>query len=742
MSEKLWGATPGQWSSFAALGLTADLLPVVSVPGAKIAEGSTLKGLGKTPSLYNANGEVVGIAKWTSKETTEADVARWSAEDHYGICLQTRRVRALDIDVPDRVQAQRIATYVVAFLEHSLPLRHRDNSGKCLLAFRVGGELPKRTLKVDGGMIEFLGNGQQFIAAGTHPSGARYEWSFGFVIPGGSHDFPEIDPQTFEALWYALELEFGTDGATVGSIRKKADHTQQIVTDDVVKFLEESGHVLEYGPEGQAHVLCPFSGTHTTESAVSSTSYFPAGSRGYDRGHFVCLHAHCADRGDDQFLDAFGYRVAGFDIVEASAEETSVEPSAGAGTPASVEPPDYQRDKYGQPKALLNNLYQALKRPDICGATPCYDVFRDEILFFSNDRKKWRRASDAYYVQLRRRLETLHKFLPIGRELIRDAVMDVAEMNKVDTAIEWLNSLKWDGVPRIGNFLAEYFSTDDTAYTRAVSEYIWTALAGRVLEPGCKADMVPIFKSEEGKLKSTSIAALAPSRDEFVELDFGEKDADLARRMRGKLVAEVPELRGLRTREVEYIKAFVARTHEEWVPKFREYTIAFPRRSLFFGTTNEDHFLPEEGKKRRWLPTEVRGPVDLKAVKRDRNQLWAEGAYYFGLVGIIWEPAERLARAEHDKFVLRDGLVDVIAQWLDREDELDGSSPRTRKFLQVHEVMREALNVEVRNEPKGMQMKVSNALKQLGYERDRVFDNETSKQIRAWVPVRRVANDE
>lgn len=730
---KVWGATPADWRLFSEeLGLTADLLPVVSVPGAKIAASSTMRDLGKTPSLYNKDGEVVGIGKWTAKETTPAEIERWSQEDHYGICLQTRNVRALDIDVPDQAKAVAIGFFISMTLQHltdskiSLPLRYRSNSGKRLMAFRLPGDMPKRVLKVDGGIIEFLATGQQFIATGTHPSGARYEWS------GELNEFPEISAGDFEALWYALELEFGVAPSSEGGLRKRADNEQEPVTDKVAQYLEENGYVLEHGPEGQAHIECPFKDEHTTESAVSATSYFPAGSRGYERGHFVCLHAHCQHREDEEFLDAFGYRAKDFEIIE-TPELTPEE--------AALEPPDYQRDKYGQPKALLQNLYMALKRADIAGGTPCYDVFRDEILFYAEDGKKWRRASDAYYVQLRRRLEAVHKFLPIGRELIRDAVLDVAEMNKVDTAIEWLNAQAWDGVPRVGTFLSRYFGADDTPYTRAVSEYIWTALAGRVLDPGCKADMVPILKGEQGLIKSTAISALAPSRDEFVELDFGEKEADLARRMRGKLVAEVPELRGLRTRELDYIKAFTARTHEEWVPKFREYTIAFPRRLIFFGTTNEDHFLADETGNRRWLPFEVVRPADIKAIRRDRSQLWAEARYLFDLVGIIWEPAERLARGEHEKYMVQDSLADVIEAWLDREDDLDGTTPRTRKFLQVHEVMREALNMDVSRDRRKEEMSVAKALKKIGYIRDRVWDTAQNKQIKAWIPPRKAAND-
>jgi predicted P-loop ATPase len=40
----------------------------------------------------------------------------------------------------------------------------------------------------------------------------------------------------------------------------------------------------------------------------------------------------------------------------------------------------------------------------------------------------------------------------VGKELVRDAVLRVAEGNTFDSAIEWVQSLRWDGVPRVERF--------------------------------------------------------------------------------------------------------------------------------------------------------------------------------------------------------------------------------------------------------------------------------------------------
>jgi hypothetical protein len=95
INDARWGATPDDWAHFdLALGLTEDLLPLVSNQKAVISPSSAMKGVGKTPSIYNAERQVVGLANWTQRRATPADITKWAREKDYGLCIPTRRVRA------------------------------------------------------------------------------------------------------------------------------------------------------------------------------------------------------------------------------------------------------------------------------------------------------------------------------------------------------------------------------------------------------------------------------------------------------------------------------------------------------------------------------------------------------------------------------------------------------------------------------------------------------------------------
>ena len=712
-----YGATPDDWLHLdLALGLTADLLPVVSNPGAIISENSTLKAIGKTPSRYNREGKAVGFPSWTSHETTLPEIEKWAKVEDYGICIQTRSVRAIDVDVHDAKLAKQIKSYIKQVTGIDFPCRFRANSSKFLLMFSMPGDFTKQIIKLnDNNIIEFLANGQQFIAVGTHPSGVRYEWENG--LP---YEIPTICSTEFDSFFRLLSESFDGELITTRSSNKNRDISKNdgMKSDDVTEFLDQHWNVYGIGEAGERYIECPFADTHTSESNETATAYFPAGTCGFDLGHFRCLHAHCANKDDGDFLNAIGYRAQDFDIVPIPAGEKPL--------------PVFQRDKNGKIEATINNVYLAVQRPDICQINIKFDQFRDEIMYTPVDSDQWQTFTDADYSRLRIGLEK-GGFKPIGREMIRDIVLLVADEQPFDSATEWLARLKWDGTPRIKTFLTDYFNAEQNEYTEAVGLYLWTALAGRVMRPGIKADMVPILVGEQGCGKSTGVAALSPSSDYFCEISFAEKDDDLARKMRGRLVAEIGELRGLHTKELETIKAFITRTHENWIPKYREFATQFPRRLVFVGTTNQDEFLSDDTGNRRFLPVRVSN-VDVTGINANRDQLWAEAKQMFLDSGIQFRAAEHLAEREHEQYMIKDAWLEAINKWLNEPDIATGEKPIDKKYITTGEVLRWAIGLDVKNISRREELRASKTLQSLGYVK--TVTKQDGKSLRVFLKCR------
>lgn len=305
----------GAWAHFDLnLGLTADLLPVVSDPDVAISPNSKMKSKGKTPSIVNGGGMAAGLPSWTAKTTRPAEVDRWAADPRLGMCIQTRRVRAIDIDISDPVLADAVEQHLENHLG-VLPCRVRGNSGKRLLAFIVEGEHFKRAWKGEGGLIEFLANGQQFVAAGPHydsrtgqPSGADYEWRDG--LPD---TLPVLKAEdVFDALDAASEnFRFARIGRDETEMRRRGE---DLGVDDprLDWLLANLEHQHGFDRNGALMFDCPWKDGHSGDSGITETVYFPAGTNGYEQGHYRCLHAGCSGRTDYEFDIAVG-REEGFE---------------------------------------------------------------------------------------------------------------------------------------------------------------------------------------------------------------------------------------------------------------------------------------------------------------------------------------------------------------------------------------------------------------------------------------------
>lgn len=724
-----WGATPGAWAHWSStLGLTEDLLPVVSNPHAEVSPDSKLMMIGKVPSDYNFRGQVRGIKGWTQRRSDSRDVERWAQVPDLGICLQTRTVKAIDIDVPDKKKAQRIVKHIEKLLPwHFFPMRSRSDSGKCLLLFK--GPLPtKRVIPADGGMIEWLSEGQQCIIEGTHPEGQRYVWA-----QGRPEAIPEIDADDFETLWDGLCTAFGKGQPTIAREKKLIDREATIAAeDDQAAWLLSNWDVHDVDAEGRLFLRCPFEAEHTTDSGITSTWYAPAGTGGYEQGRWKCLHAHCDGRDPGDFTIACGFGASQFEDLAHSVEiNEHGEPMKIAVVSEVLPWPDLKRSKRGI-EPTMTNITRVLARPDLIDIGLCYDSFVDQIMWADatskdfGERAQWRPFRDQHYVTIRLQLEA-RGFMPMSKEMIKDAVHYTAMSNEKDMAQTWLSRQEWDGVPRVGTFMRDYFGCADTDYARAVGNYAWTAHAGRIIKPGCQADMAMILIGDQGLRKTSLLKAMVPDEQFYVTMRFDEKDADLSRKMRGRLIGELEEMRGINSKQIDEIKAWVTRTREVWIPKFKEHDTDFPRRLVLWGTGNEHELLADTTGERRWLPIDVTD-ARVEELREVRDQLWAEGAYLYQRDGIAWQEAEALARGEHITFKVRDVWEEPVRRWLN--DEGIEGKPNERPFS-ISEALSGAIGLPISQHNRSQEMRMSKVVKSLGFTRKQFGTEKAWKYVKA-----------
>jgi len=258
---------------------------------------------------------------------------------------------------------------------------------------------------------------------------------------------------------------------------------------------------------------------------------------------------------------------------------------------------------------------------------------------------------------------------------------------------------KWDGEPRIDNWLKRYLGAKPptepprvkgvtvakpTSYLEAVGSKWLIAAVARVMRPGCKVDDSIILEGEQGIKKSTALEILGGEwfTDQLETL--GSKDSSL--QVNGVWIIEIGELGSMSRAERETIKNFMSRKRERYRPPYAERLVKVPRQCVFAGTVNPDTYLKDETGARRFWPV-VCGVIDLEALREARDQLFGEAFVRFDEEATWWLDTEEVIqvalREQADRHVT-DAWDENIARYIHFLEEVT-----------IEEIFRECLKIEI-----------------------------------------------
>jgi predicted P-loop ATPase len=229
--------------------------------------------------------------------------------------------------------------------------------------------------------------------------------------------------------------------------------------------------------------------------------------------------------------------------------------------------------------------------------------------------------------------------------------------------------------------------------------------------PGVKADHMLILEGAQGLGKSTALEILA-SRPWFSDElpDLHSKDSAL--QLLGRWIVEVAEMSAFRRAEQESIKAFMSRNTDDFRPPYGMRNKKFPRQTVFVGTTNSDQYMSDDTGARRLWPVRC-GKIDLDALKRDRDQIWAEvmTRHHAGAVWWLEDPDIIAAAADAaDERYQADTWESLIARHI---------SSLCDQSVTVVGLLTGPLNLELGKCGQREQTRVAGILRRLGWERYR-----------------------
>ena len=279
-----------------------------------------------------------------------------------------------------------------------------------------------------------------------------------------------------------------------------------------------------------------------------------------------------------------------------------------------------------------------------------YDVFHDKLLIGGQPIGQYAgELSDHACLYLRKLIDGKFGFDP-GRNNIFDACVQLALENSFDPVVDYLDSLEWDGTPRIDEWLPTYLGAEDTKLNRVIGRLALLAQVKRARSPGCKFDQIIVVESPEGWMKSTALEILAGGPGYFSDQTIlGKSDKEQQELLRGVWVYEIADLTNMPKAEVEHVKAFASRTHDRARPAYGRARIDLPRRGVIYATTNNSEYLKSQTGNRRFWPVKVIRPIDIEGLKRDRDQLLAEAAYFEAAGASIVLPQELWSAAADEQ---------------------------------------------------------------------------------------------
>lgn len=363
-------------------------------------------------------------------------------------------------------------------------------------------------------------------------------------------------------------------------------------------------------------------------------------------------------------------------------DDTPGEPESDPTAPAEATDDAWMdkltRDKHGKLLSTIQNMRLIMEHDPRVKGKFWVDRFAQRMKCNgafpwpgAQGERGWKDTDDS---GMRWYLETTYHLTGVNK--IIDATNLTAERHAKDPVVDYLNGLEWDGTRRVERLLVEYLGAEDSAYTRAATRKMLVAAVARIMRPGCKFDQMMILSGPQGLGKSTLLQRLG--RDWFNDSinSFAGKDA--RENIQGVWIVELGELTAMDKSEVEAVKQFVSQREDWFRAAYGRRTEQYPRRCVFFGTSNKDAYLRDTTGNRRFWPVDVGKQEPTKSVFDDLtdaevDQIWAEAVELYRQGEPLYLDSELTKEAQDIQEAHRevDPWEGLITDYLNEELPLD-----------------------------------------------------------------------
>jgi predicted P-loop ATPase len=383
----------------------------------------------------------------------------------------------------------------------------------------------------------------------------------------------------------------------------------------------------------------------------------------------------------------------------------------------------------GQPISNIDTVVRLLEHIPELKNIVWFDEFHNK--YFTNQDGITREWNDIDKIKLTHKIQRDYQIRRMEEANVKRAIYLYGQRTIKNEPRDWLDSLVWDGTPRIEKFFTNYFGTTESTYANAASRNWWLSMVARIYKPGCQVDNMVILKSrKQGRFKSTALSIIGGKWYGT----FGESilSKDFYMLLHGRIIIEIAELEQFGRAEVTTIKRVVSTRNDRFRPPYGESILDFPRQCVFVGTTNEDLILSDHTGGRRFWPIEIMCG-DIEAIERDRSQLFAEAVALFKQGETWWKMPQDATEAVQESNRQSDEWEAYIAHFLANNGYYE---------ISTLDVAVDCLHIPIEKCDKSIQMRIGRCLLVNGYERKTIRRGDRAIKIWRKVFTNKDGNDE
>lgn len=300
----------------------------------------------------------------------------------------------------------------------------------------------------------------------------------------------------------------------------------------------------------------------------------------------------------------------------------------------------------------MKSQYKVFETEDNVKRIFSYDPKYQNIFFYDEFSKQHMTTfnspvpipyTDNVITEIKMDLQKIYMFGSVSTSAVKSVVELFRDMSPRRNLLkERLDKIVWDQKPRINNFMVDIYGVEPSDYTTAVSRIFWLSMVKRIIQPGCKADIMIILEGPEGIKKSHSLEIIGGQYYDIAGKDIRSKD--FYQKLIGNYLVEMGELNSFSKSEHNDIQEMLSTTTDKFRVPYGKVVEAQPRTCIFVGTTNDSNYLKSENA-RRYLPVTTT-KVEFDLLKQDLDQYFAEAIARLNLGEDHWEFPRDLAKEQ------------------------------------------------------------------------------------------------